>query len=127
MKRLTKRADFRTRKQNRSDSFYDIDYDAVLIEESIAKQYHILPSQQQNLSYCDWAKLVSGLMNDTPLGKIVELRCEDDADIIKKMTPEQLNIRREWEEFKLQYTPIDEEKLRAQANDLERMIAMNFG
>ena len=72
-----------------------MDYDAVLIEQSIAKQYHVLPSEQGELSYCDWAKLVSGLMHDTPLGQVVALRSEDDPEILKHMTAEQRAVRRE--------------------------------
>ena len=97
---MTQRVDFTIKnKKNKYDDFYDLEYDAVLIEQSIAKQYHILPSQQEDLSYSDWAKLVSGLMNDTPLGKVIEIRSEDDAEIIKNMTDEQHKIRNDWQNF----------------------------
>lgn len=121
-----KRTDF-PKKKNQTDDYYDPEYDAILIEQSIAKQYHILPSMQGDLSYCDWAKLVSGLMNDTPLGKIVEIRSEDDSDIIKNMSAEQLAIRNEWHEFKVSQTVYSKEEMKKQSDMLERMMASLFG
>ena len=123
------RVDFTTKskKKNKYDDFYDLEYDAVLIEQSIAKQYHILPSQQEELSYSDWAKLVSGLMNDTPLGKVVEIRSEDDAEIIKNMTKEQLAIRSEWQSFVNSHITYSEEDMQKQSEMLEKMMASLFG
>lgn len=123
------RADFTTKskKKNKYDDFYDLEYDAVLIEQSIAKQYHILPSQQEELSYSDWAKLVSGLMNDTPLGKMVEIRSEDDAEIIKNMTKDQLAIRSEWQSFVNSHITYSEEDIQKQSEMLEKMMASLFG
>lgn len=99
----------------------------MLIEQSIAKQYHILPSQQGELSYCDWAKLVSGLMNDTPLGKVVELRAETDKEILKNMTAEQRAERQKWFDFCNSAQRISEEDMRKQQEALEKMIAAMFG
>lgn len=79
------------------------------------------------MSYCDWAKLVSGLMNDTPLGKIIEIRSEDDPDIIKNMTQEQLAIRNEWQEFRMSQTVYSREDMKKQSEMLEKMMASLFG
>lgn len=43
----------------------------MLIEQSIAKQYGILPAAQGELGWAEWVKLVGGLMDDTPLGRVV--------------------------------------------------------
>lgn len=110
-----------------------MDKDAVLIEQSIAKQYHILPSEQPELSYSDWAKLVSGLMDDTPLGRIVSIRSETKKEILKSFTQEQNEIRREWRQFvamKQQmtvYTQQEEKAIEAQMQALEKMLASAFG
>lgn len=110
-----------------------MDKDAVLIEQSIAKQYHILPSIQPELSYSDWAKLVSGLMDDTPLGRIVGIRSETKKEIIKNFTPEQNEIRQEWRQFvamKQQakiYTQQEEKAIEEQMRALEKMLASAFG
>lgn len=125
--RRRRRPDFKGQKR-RDNQWYDMEYDAVLIEQSIAKQYGILPSQQGELKYADWAKLVGGLMNDTPLGQIVSIRSERDKDILKHMTPEQKELRAEWSRFqanRMRSRPEDEQK--AQMRALEQMIAAMFG
>lgn len=68
----------------------------MLIEQSIAKQYGVLPSAQRELSWGEWAKLVSGLMDDTPLGRVVAVRCETDREIIRHFSPWQRQVRAEW-------------------------------
>ncbi len=108
---------------------YDLDFDAVLIEQSIATQYGILPDAQGNLPYTEWGKLVSGLMDDTPLGRVVAVRAEEDRRVIAKMNPWQRRIRAEWNAFLAQdavqrQSPAD---LRAQMDSLERAMARMFG
>lgn len=86
-----------------------------------------MPSEQEDLSYSDWAKLVSGLMNDTPLGKVIEIRSEDDPDIIKNMNADQLAIRNRWQEFCNSQITYTEEDMRKQSEMLEKMMASLFG
>lgn len=71
----------------------------MLIEQSIAKQYGIIPSEQKSLHYSDWSKLVSGLMDDTPLGRIISIRSENDPKVIRSFTADQKQIRNEWITF----------------------------
>lgn len=100
----------------------------MLIEQSIAKQYGVLPSQQEHLSYADWAKMVGGLMNDTPLGQIVGIRNEKDRDIIRNMSPLQRQIRSEWATFQAsRLSKESTEDMKTQMNRLETMIAGLFG
>ena len=77
-----------------------MEYDKELIEQSIAKQYHILPSQQMDLKFSDWVKLVSGLMDNTPLIRVVHIRMEKDRNVIKKFNAEQRKLRNDWAAFK---------------------------
>jgi len=72
----------------------------VLIEQSLAAQYGILPSRQGDLPWEDWSKLVGGLMEDTPLGRVVAVRAERDPDAIRRFTPGQKRIRAEWAAFR---------------------------
>ena len=58
-----------------------MEYDAVLIEQSIAKQYGILPSQQGELKYADWAKLVGGLTESSDAGA----RADDSGHVWEVM------------------------------------------
>lgn len=115
-------------KQNNEDALYDVDFDRVLIEQSIATQYGVLPDAQGELSYPVWSKLVSGLMEETPLGRIVRIRAEEDRKVIAKMTPWQRQIRSEWQAFKAkkqgEKTP---EMLRQEMAQLEKMLAQAFG
>lgn len=123
------RLDFRKPKQQ-IEFWYDMEKDAVLIEQSIAKQYGIIPSEQEELKYSDWAKLVSGLMEDTPLGRIVSIRSETDREAIRKFTSEQKKVYNDWQRFRSRKIMSDPEFLRSyeeQMKALERSFAAAFG
>jgi hypothetical protein len=88
----------------------------------------VLPSEQENLKYSDWAKMVSGLMDDTPLGRIVGVRSETDPNIIKNFTQEQRAIQADWRRFKFAHVPkVSEEDARRQMDQLEKAFAAMFG
>ncbi|MEG0168188.1 MAG: hypothetical protein RR709_10035 [Ruthenibacterium sp.] len=100
----------------------------MLIEQSIAKQYGVLPSAQEDLPYTDWAKLVSGLMDDTPLGRVVSVRSEKDRDAVHNMTAWQHQMRSDWNAFtakRLAQRP--KQQTAAEMANLEKMIAKMFG
>lgn len=82
-----------------SQMLYDIDFDQQLIEQSIVAQYGILPYTQSCLPYKEWAALVGGLMPDSLLGRVIAIRREKDRKIIDQMTPEEKEIRRQWQTF----------------------------
>ena len=46
--------------------------------------------------------MVSGLMDDTPLGRIVMIRSETDKERIKNFSPEQRRIQSDWKRFRSQ-------------------------
>lgn len=121
----TKTIDFATEK-NKEEPWYDLDYDKELIMQSVAKQYHILPSQQDDLQYCDWIRLVSGLMEDTPLGQIVLIRKETDKDIIKRYGPHERRIRAEWTDFRSKHPIYTEEEKMDVAKYFEKMFTEMF-
>lgn len=84
---------------------------------------------QGDLSWSDWNKLVAGLMDDTPLGRIVALRMETDPEVLKKLTPEQKRIRGEWVSFKLnkqKADPASEKMLRAQMAQMQKALKAVF-
>ena len=101
----------------------------MLIEQSIATQYGILPAAQGELPYPEWAKLVGGLMDDTPLGRVVAVRAETDRKIIARMNPWQRQVRADWQRFQarqmLQHARPDQ--LRREMNALEKTLANLFG
>lgn len=109
-----------------SESWYDLEYDKDLISQSIAKQYKLLPSEQEKIHYSEWLLLVGGLMEDTPLGQIVLIRKEKDRDRIKRFTPYEMRIHNEWRSFRTK-------KLLANAKpedfskQFEKMFSAMFG
>lgn len=126
-------SDFRNPQKNQnSNDWYDMEYDRILIEQSIAKQYGVLPSKQENLHYSDWSKMVSGLMDDTPLGRVVGVRSETDKDIIKNYSQEQRAVRDEWSRFLAsrvkgkEFTKSDEADWYKQMAEMERAFAEAF-
>ncbi len=48
------------------------------------------------MKWDEFKALVSGLSAETPLGKMVSIRSENDKDTIKRFTKEQKRIRSEW-------------------------------
>lgn len=96
--------------KSKPESWYDLEYDSELIKQSVAKQYGILPSDQEELHYNDWLLLVGGLMEDTPLGRIVLIRKEDDRERLKSFTQHEHHIRNEWRNFRAQHKMKSEQK-----------------
>lgn len=45
----------------------------------------------------EFIDLLSGLGPDTPLGRIVSIRLEDDEEVLERFTKDQHRIRREWQ------------------------------
>jgi hypothetical protein len=48
------------------------------------------------MSWTEFCSLLSGIMPDTPLGKIVSIRAEKDPKVIKDFTADQKKIRNDW-------------------------------
>lgn len=50
----------------------------------------------------EFCALLSGLGPETPLGRIVQIRAENDKEILKHFTKDQRRIRNEWRGRKAQ-------------------------
>lgn len=48
------------------------------------------------MKWDEFKDMLSGLGPDTPLGRIVAIRSEDDPEVLKQFSPEQKRIRTEW-------------------------------
>ena len=92
------RSDFK--KPRTSEHFYDPEFDKDLIESSLATQYGIRLRQEPDISYAEWARLVSGLMPETPLGRVVQIRMERDPKVIAKFGEYERRVRADWNHFK---------------------------
>lgn len=90
------RADFKTNSQVDNNSGYDIIDDYDLIESSFFQQYG-LRLRSANLEWDEFLNLLSGLLPETPLGRIVSIRLEKNPDVLKEFTPEQKKIRSDWQ------------------------------
>ena len=107
----------------KQESWYDLLDDYDLIEASFAKQYGIRLRNEQDMTWSEFATLLSGLMPDTPLGQIISIRAEKDKDIIKRFTKEQKRIQSDWR--KRQSQNIDKESYDEAMNGFKNMfIAM---
>lgn len=64
---------------------------------SFQTQYGIRLSKEVNeMSWEEFKQLLSGLGPETPLGRIVSIRMENDKEILKRFSEEQRRIRNEW-------------------------------
>ena len=66
-----------------------------MIESSFFQQYGIR-LRTVSLEWDEFLNLLSGLLPETPLGKVVAIRTEKNPEILKNYTPEQKKIRNEW-------------------------------
>ncbi len=111
---------------NSEPTLYDIEFDADLIEKSITAQYGVLPYAQSCLPYKDWAALVSGLMPESLLGRVIGIRAEQDKSVIEQMSPHQLKIRREWQRFLNGYQLKNEEQTRQELENLQQALKQMY-
>ena len=78
-----------------NEVWYDLIDDYPLIEASFLEQYGIRLNET-DMSWREFSDLLACLSADTALGRIVAIRSEDDAEILKNFTKGQKEIRVEW-------------------------------
>lgn len=99
-----------------------------LIEASFTAQYGIRLRNEPDMPWTEFCTLLAGIMPKTPLGQVVQIRSEENKDILKNFTPEQHRIRNEWrnrqmEEYNKSMT--DEEK-KKKIEELQQIFAKAF-
>lgn len=52
----------------------------------------------KKMKWGEFAALLEGLSADSPLGRIVQIRLEDDQKMLERFTPAQRRIRLKWHE-----------------------------
>ncbi len=117
---------YRTRKwkndfknQQNNEKWYDLEEDWELIASSLKTQYGY--SIRKEIEIMSWAELssdISGLMGDTPLGNIVQIRSEDDRERLKNFTQDQKNIR--WKYRMKMAQNVDQEEFKKVITDLQK-------
>lgn len=107
--------------QSNSEAWYDFEEDWELIASSLKTQYGY--SIRKEINSMSWAELssdISGLMSDTPLGNIVQIRSENDKERLKYFTQEQKNIR--WKYRTKMAKKIDKEEYKKVIADFQKMF-----
>lgn len=113
--------------KNNLPRWYDFYDDWDLIESSIAQQYGIRLRQEiKTISWKEVCVLISGLLADTPLGKIIQIRSENNKDTLKNFTPEMHKIRNEWRTRQAKDKLKDEQKLNQTFDNMEKMLEVLF-
>ena len=109
------------KKQDSSETWYDLFDDWDLIESSFAQQYNIrLRKDLKNMEWGEFSSLLSGINGDTPLGNIVRIRSEKDREVLKKFTPAERKIRSEW--LNKNTTQISKENYEQAMNNFKNMF-----
>ena len=106
--------------QSYEESWYDLLEDYDLIEASFAKQYGIRLRNEQDMTWSEFATLLSGLMPDTPLGQIISIRSEKDKEVIKRFTKDQKRIQSDWK--RRQSKNVDKESYEDAMNTFKNMF-----
>lgn len=65
-------------------------------------QYPSKDLYDDKMDWVEFTTLLAGIMPDTPLGNIISIRAEDDADALKHYSDEQHRIRNEWRDRQTQ-------------------------
>lgn len=80
-----------------SDPYYDIVQDFDLIVASFQSQYGIrLSKELKGMKWNEFKALLVGISPETPLGRVVSIRAEEDKEVLKHFTKDQRRIRSEW-------------------------------
>lgn len=79
--------------------------DFDLIVSSFQSEYgvRIYSKDFKNMKWDEFASLLNGLSADSPLGRMVQIRLENDKNILKHFTPYQRKIRAEWHNKKAKH------------------------
>jgi hypothetical protein len=90
-------------------------------------QYSIRLRAEPDMTWDEFCTLLAGIMPETPLGQIVQIRSENDQEKLKNFTPEQMKIRSDWRSRIASQTEwTDKEKAEA-VQQAQSMIAHAFG
>ena len=117
---------YRTRKwkndfknQQNNEKWYDLEEDWELVASSLKTQYgYSIRKEIDSMSWAELSSDISGLMGDTPLGNIVQIRSEDDRERLKNFTQDQKNIR--WK-YRMKISQnVDQEEFKKAIADLQK-------
>jgi hypothetical protein len=79
------------------------------------------------MSWAEFSTLLAGLLPDTPLGYVVQIRSENDREKLKHFTPEQKRIRAKWRARNVKKVEMSPDEARKAIAQFEKMMAQMFG
>ena len=127
LKTWKQRGDFRKGEKASVDNWYDIYEDWDLIVSSFAMQYQVREEEIARMEWREFCTLLSGIMPKTPLGMVVQVRSEEDKDILKHFTPSQKRIRNAWRNHHSPVSEMNEDEKRESMLNFQEVIAKAFG
>lgn len=117
----------RNRRRESDDPYYDIVEDYDLIVASFSAQYGIrmYTKEFKEMKWVEFRALLAGLGADTPLGKIIAIRSEEDKDVLETFSDYQRRIRNEWRVRKAK--EVTEEQLESMLEELKAAFIQRAG
>lgn len=80
------------------------------------------------MSWDEFCTLLAGIMPETPLGQIVQIRSENDREKLKHFSPAQKRIRSEWRTRGLkQAAQWSDEEAAKKVQEFQKLIQQAFG
>lgn len=78
------------------------------------------------MEWREFGALLTGIMPKTPLGMIVQIRSEEDKDILKHFTREQHQIRNAWRSRHNPVKEMSEAEKQGAVKELQKIFAKAF-
>lgn len=92
-----------------TDPYYDIAGDWELITASFQSMYGMrLARELPGMKWREFAALLAGLDERTPLGRVAAIRAEDDPERLREFTPAMRRLRSAWRNRQAQRMPPQE-------------------
>lgn len=79
----------------------------------------------KEMKWVEFRALLAGLGADTPLGKIIAIRSEEDKDVLENFSDYQRRIRNEWRARKAK--EVTEEQLESMLEELKAAFIQRAG
>lgn len=75
----------------------------------------------------EFCTLLAGVMPETPLGQVVNIRSENDKNVLKNFTKDQHRIRNEWRNRGAKAVLLDKAEAARQVKVFQEMCKRAFG
>lgn len=82
-----------------------------------------------DMPYPEFCRLLTGITYKTPLGEIIQIRSEEDKEMLKHYTTQQHKIRNDWRNKQMvsEFESMSDEDKRKAAQEAQQIFANMFG